>query len=188
MSSHKLLSVARIFFIMLPFIPKWLFGQSMQEVNKKMGPNPIVVINGVIVPNALDTLKPINYVLLTVLSDTDATNAYGDTAKDGAIILKTKAFAKSQYISFFRRVSAKYDSLYSMTNTDTLFQYIANDKLVKGQNHEGLLSVIDEKIFISIEILSADDLKKKYNISDKQYGILIHCLIPQNFSHAEEKF
>ena len=177
------------FLIILLLFPALAFGQNTSaDPTKKLGPNPLKIMDSVIISNeAFGHLDANNIASLTILTDTDATNKYGDAAKDGAVIITTKAFAKNHYIAYFRKVSAKYDSLYSITKSDSSFQYIINDK-IKTSRDEGDLFIINDEIFISLEILSADDLKTKYGIDNKQYGILINSKIPKNLKHADEKF
>lgn len=177
------------FLILLLFLPVVTFGQSaFQKEAKKLGPNPLKVMDSVVINDEeFGHLAAYNIASLTILTDTDATNKYGDAAKDGAVLITTKTFAKKHYIAYFRRVSAKYDSLYSITKSDSSFLYIINDK-VKRTADEGDLFIVNDEIFISLEVLSADDLKSKYGIDNKAYGILIHSKIPKNLKHAEEKF
>jgi hypothetical protein len=59
---------------------------------------------------------------------------------------------------------------------------------VKDENSEGDLSAIDDDLFISLEILTADDLQKKYNISGKLVGVLIKCRKPKNLFNGDSKF
>jgi len=177
------------FLIAILFLPVIAFGQSaFQKEAKKLGPNPLKIMDSVVISNdEFGHIAAYNIASLRVLTDTDATNKYGDAAKDGAVIITTKTFARKHYIAYFRRVSAKYDSLYSITKSDSSFQYIINDR-IKASSDEGDLFVINDEIFISLEILSADDLKTKYNINTKQYGVLIHCKVPKGLVHADEKF
>lgn len=124
---------------------------------------------------------------LTVLTDTDATNYYGTSAKDGVVLIQTKAFARNHYIAFLRKKSAAYDSLYTITKSDTTFQYIINDK-VKTHDFEGDLATLDDWLFISLDVLTEEQLKTKYNITGKKYGILIEAKRPQNLFNWDKKF
>lgn len=179
----------KYFLILSLFIPIITFGQSaFKKEAEKLGPNPLKVRDSIIITNEeFDHISAYDIASLTILTDTDATKKYGDTAKDGAILITTKTFAKKHYIAYFRKVSAKYDSLYSITKSDSSFQYIINNK-IKTTADEGDLYLVNDEIFVSLEILSANDLKSKYDIDSKKYGILIHCKIPKNLLHAEEKF
>jgi hypothetical protein len=74
-----------------------------------------------------------------------------------------------------------------MTGNDESFAYIINDKVQEG-NYEGNLSQINKDILLGIEILTKDKLLAKYNIQDKQYGILVHSKTPKDLYNADKKF
>ena len=170
-------------------IPSFLFAHdSPRKANKKIGANPLIIIDSVKISHD-DFLKvaPQTIASVTILTDTDATKAYGEGAIDGAIICETRIYAKERYVKFFRKISPQYDSLYTITNSDSTFQYIINKK-VKTDNYEGDLAAINEDLFISLEILTADDLKNKYGITGKTYGILINSRKPANLYHKNRKF
>ena len=124
---------------------------------------------------------------LTVLTDTNATNHYGAAAKDGVVLAETKAFARKHYIAFLRKKSPAYYSLYTIAKSDTSFQYIVNDK-VKTKNFEGDLATLDDWLFISLDVLTEEQLKIKYNVTGKKYGILIAAKRPQNLFNWDKKF
>jgi hypothetical protein len=172
--------------LLFVFVPVVLFAQkTTQQIIKRLGPNPLKIIDSVKVSNDEFEKTDANDIsLLTVMYDTSAMKIYGEEAKDGAVICETKGFARKQYISFFRKKSARYDSLYTITQNDSTFQYIVNDK-VKTNNYEGTLAMINDKLFISLEILTADDLKNKYNITGKSYGILIYSSDPPGLRHIK---
>jgi len=163
---------------------------SVKNLAKKLGPDPLYFIDSVkISKDDLKNLDAKTICSLTVLTDTDATNKFGPNARDGVVLLVTKAQAKRNYIRFFRRKSTHYDSLMNKMKSDSTFQYIINDKIkIDGNNSEGDLAAINDDLFISLEILSADDLKNKYSIIDKSVGVLIRCRKPKNFSHVDERF
>jgi hypothetical protein len=74
-----------------------------------------------------------------------------------------------------------------LTGNDASFAYIINDKVQEG-NYEGNLSQINKDILLGIEILTKDNLLIKYNIQDKQYGILVHSKKPKDLYNADKKF
>jgi len=144
-----------------------------EKVMGTLGPNPLFFLDSVRVSHDQLQLMDANQVTLVIVYKMDhAVQLYGDSAKDGAVWIETRPFARKHYITFFRKISPKYDSLYNIAKTDTTFQYIANDKIETG-SFEGSFESIDDKTFISMDIINADDLKKKYNITDKQYGIIL---------------
>ncbi len=154
----------------------------------KLGPNPVIIIDSIKLSyKEFMAFDPSTIARLTVLTDTDATNHYGKEAKDGVMIAETKAFARKHYIAFLRKKSPAYDSLYSVTKSDSTFQYIINDK-VKTKNFEGSLAMLDDWLFISLTIVTEEELKTKYNITDKKYGILIEAKRPQNLFNWDKSF
>lgn len=177
-----------LFYLFLLF-PSVVIAQiSPRNVNKKIGANPVFIIDSTKVSyEEFSQTNPRTIATLTILTDSDAIKAYGDTAKDGVIICETHSYAKTKYIKFFRQVSHSYDSLYTITNSDNMFQYIINDK-IKTPDDDGDLASINGDLFISLEILTADDLKNRYGITGKSYGILIKSRKPANLYHKNKKF
>jgi len=172
--------------LLLFCVPIFAFAQ--EDPASKLGPDPIYVVDSVkITKDQFQNFNVSTVASVQVLTDADATNKFGNIARDGAILIQTKALARRIYIRYFRKKSPAYDSLYMAAKTDSAFQYIINDK-IKDQNSEGDLSAINDKLFISLEILTADDLKKKYNITDKLVGVLIKCRKPQDVFNGDSKF
>jgi len=166
-----------------------LFGQDdPSTAMSKLGKNPFFIIDSQRIKKAdLKNYIPDSIVTVVILYDTSAIKLYGDSAKDGAVIIETRSFARRKYISFFRIYSNSYDSLIQMTGNDESFAYIINDKVQEG-NYEGNLSQINKDILLGIEILTKDKLLAKYNIQDKQYGILVHSKTPKDLYNADKKF
>jgi hypothetical protein len=170
-------------------LPMAIYAQkSPKRAAKAVGKNPIIIVDSVrITMSEMRTIDARTITAVTMLTDTDATNLYGPEAVDGVVIAKTKAYARKQYVRFFRSISPKYDSLYITAKSDSTFQYIINNK-VKKQDDEGDLSLIDNDLFISLDILTADDLKNRYGIMDKTIGILIKSRKPDDLYHSRKKF
>ena len=174
----------RYFFIAMLLISTSVFGQhSTKEILKKLGTSPMFMVDSVIINHEqLMAINPVDIALLTVLYDTTAVKIFGNIAKDGAVLCETKTFARKHFITYFRKASLKYDSLYSVTKSDSSFQYIVNGKIA-SVNYEGAFESINDKTFISLELITADDLKNKYNITDKKYGILVNYSKSQPISN-----
>jgi hypothetical protein len=170
-------------------IPTLLFAQdSPRKMRKKIKDLQLVVIDSLIAsPDEVANIDPNTIATVRLLTDTDATKLYGEDAKGGVLICETKPYARKKYIKFFRKVSHQYDSLYSTTNSDSTFQYILNKK-IKTENFEGTLSLINDDLFISLEIVTADDLKNKYGITGKSYGILIYSKKPADLYDKKGEF
>ncbi|MEO7048177.1 MAG: hypothetical protein ABI091_22960 [Ferruginibacter sp.] len=154
----------------------------------KLGPNPLFLIDSQIVKKSdLSKYSADSIATLQILYDSSATKLFGDIAKDGAVIIETRSFDRRKFISYFRKSSKSFDSLYSITGNDQSFAYIINDKVQSG-NYEGNLSAIGDEEFKGLEILTAEDLNKKYNVSDRKFGILIHAEAPKDLYNADKKF
>jgi len=181
----------KFLFSILLLIPVLAIAQKKQDDSpmSKLGPNYLMIIDSVKITRVqFQKFNPNTIASLEVLTDTDATNKYGNAAKDGAVIIQTKSLARKRYTSYFRSKSKAYDSLYVSAKNDSTFLYIINDKVKSEKNSEGDLSAIDDDLFISLEILTAADLQKKYNISDKTVGVLIKCRKPKNLFNGDSKF
>lgn len=166
-----------------------VFGQDDPKTAAgKLGPHPIFIVDSQKVSQS-DLSKYTSDSIATVimLYDTSATKLYGAAAKDGAVIIETRSFARHMFISFFRKSSQPYDSLYNVIGNDTSFAYIINYKVQKG-NYEGNLSTITEELFGGLEILTKEQLYFKYNIGDKLFGILVHSKKPKDLYNADKKF
>lgn len=166
-----------------------VFGQDDPKTAAgKLGPNPIFIIDSQKVSQSdLSKYSPDSIATVVILYDTSATKLYGDSAKDGAVIIETRSFARNIFILFFRKSSQPYDSLYKVVGNDDSFTYIINDKVQKG-NYEGNLSAITDELFGGLEILTKEQLYSIYKVPDKQFGILIHSKKPKDLYNAEKKF
>ena len=166
-----------------------VFGQDDPKTAAgKLGPNPIFIIDSQKVSQSdLSKYSPDSIATVIVLYDTSAIKLYGAAAKDGAVIIETRLFARHMFISFFRKSSQSYDSLYKVIGNDTSFAYIINDKIQKG-NYEGNLSAITEELFSGLEILTKEQLYSNYNINDRLFGILVHSKKPKDLYNADKKF
>ncbi|MBD1392368.1 hypothetical protein [Mucilaginibacter glaciei] len=174
-----------LFFFLL--IPSIVFGQDEKKIIKKLGSNPIQIMDSArITREDISHLDPKTIASIKVLYDNEAIKAYGNDAADGVIIFTSKNFARERYTKFFRTASVQYDSLYNLTKSDSTFLYIINDK-IKTENWEGDLLLISNDLFISMQILTDEELKNRYNITDKQYGIYIKSKRPEDLSKSSKK-
>ena len=154
----------------------------------KLGNNPMFIIDSQKVSKSdLSKFNADSVATVVMLYDSSAVKRYGNDAKDGAVIIESRSFARRMFISFFRKSSQAYDSLYSAVGNDTSFVYIINDKIQKG-NYEGNLSVINSSLFAGLEILTKEELYSRFNITGKQFGILVHSKPPKDLYNADKKF
>jgi hypothetical protein len=162
--------------------------ETQKPVSGKIGPRSLFIIDSQRV-KASDIAKysPDSVTTVVVIFDTSAIRLYGDSAKNGVVIVETRSFARRKFISFFRKSSPQYDSLFTAVGNDSGFQYIINGNLQIG-NYEGNLSSITDELFEGLEILTKEQLKTKYNIIDKLFGILVHSKTPKDLYNGDKKF
>jgi hypothetical protein len=179
----------RLVIFLFCFTPLTLIAQdSPKKALKKLGQNPIYIIDSVRVSKKEMLAYDVNQVtLVNMLTDSDAIKRYGLEAADGVVLVESKNFARKRYVRYFRNKSVQYDSLYNIAKTDTTFQYIINNK-VQRDNYEGNLALIDDDIFESLEILTAQELNSRYGITDKLIGVLVKSRKPNTLYHAKKSF
>jgi hypothetical protein len=150
--------------------------------------DPIFFIDSILVNKAvLQNYEPNEIATVTVFRDSGAVKIMGPSAKNGLIYIETKEFCKMKYWRYFRSKSAEYAGLLPSFKSDSNVQYILNTRLLK-KDFEGDLASIDDKIFKSIKILNKQELKEKYHIKDKQYGVVIISDVPANLHNGKSKF
>ena len=179
----------KYFALFILLIPNIILGQDSPEfVLNKLGQNPLLIVDSVKILNgSLSDYDVYTIASIAILIDTTAQKTYGAAAKDGAIIIETNAFARKKYISFFRHISSAYDSIYSLHQSDSVFQYFLNDNILE-EHYYGYLSAVNDDTFISLEILSDKQLQEKYSIPDKQFGILIKSKRPPHLVGDDKKY
>jgi hypothetical protein len=179
----------KYFALFILFIPNIILGQdSPESVLKKLGHNPLLIVDSIKIQNgSLLDYDVYTIASISILIDTTAQKTYGAEAKSGAIIVETNAFARKNYISFFRHISSEYDSIYTLHESDSAFQYFLNDNILK-EHYFGYLSAVNDDTFISLEILNDKQLQEKYSIHDKQFGILIKSKRPSHLVGDDKKY
>lgn len=141
----------------------------------KLGANPIMFIDSMRVSQAdLQYYNPESISSVTVLTDSLVKASYGPGNKDGVVLIETKVFARKKFVSFLRTASSKYDSLYTDQGDDSSFCYILNDKPQKSYSEDEPFH-LEKSRFISLDILTKDDLTKRFGVDNKKYGILIQA-------------
>jgi hypothetical protein len=124
---------------------------------------------------------------VNVLRGKEAKEIAGEDGKDGVIYIETIPFAVRRYKRYFSSKSPEYEKIISKLDNDTNIQYILN-KRVLTEKYEGDLSIIDDKVFKGIRILSKEELIKEYGITGKEYGVLILSAVPDDLYHGKKKF
>ncbi|MBB6331821.1 hypothetical protein HNP24_002771 [Chryseobacterium sediminis] len=156
------------------------FAQSSQYGLDKLGSNPVTFIDSVKVNKpeifALDSKL---VALMSVYGPTEAKKLIGEDGKDGVIYVETKDFSTKRFLRYFRSKSKEFSKLLDSNGDGHTFQYILNGKVLTS-NFEGDLALIDDKVFKKINIVKKKELSAQYNITDKDYGIIISSTIPED--------
>lgn len=160
-----------LFFIL--FAVNLGLAQTTESTVNKFGKNPIFFIDSIRVSK--QTFRALDSKTITLASpyyDEEAIRLMGEDGKDGVLYIETIEFAKKRYWNFFTAKSKKYKKLISSPTSDMNVQYILNKKILID-NFEGELALTDDKNFKSLKIISKEDLIKLYNITDKDFGVII---------------
>jgi hypothetical protein len=157
-------------------------GQQPQTVHFKLGNSAVIFIDSVNVDkNEMLKYKPDDIALVTVFHDSAAIKLIGPDGKDGVVYIETKAFARRRYWSLFSSKSAEYARIVPTPGGDSSVQYILNNRILV-KNFEGDLALIKDSTFKTITILDKKTLQSQYNISNKEYGVLVEVSRPPNAS------
>lgn len=150
------------------------FSQSPKRVLKKIGDHPLYFIDSVNVDReAIQKHDAKDVASMHVLSGKEAKEFAGEAGKDGVIFVESIQFATKRYKRYFRSKSPDYEKIISNADNDTTIQYILNNRVLTG-DIAGNLSLIDDKVFKKITILSKEALIKDYGITGKEHGVLIY--------------
>ena len=120
----------------------------------------------------LQKYQPTDFAFITVYKDTNAIKLVGPQGKFGAVYIETKTFARNKYWNFLKSKSNDYLKAVPSAENDKNVVYVLNDKILKT-NYEADLSTISETNFTDIKVIDKKTLKKDYNISNKDFGIII---------------
>jgi len=153
----------------------------------KLGPNPYYEIDGKPVEfNYLITINADDIAILTTFYDKEANKLYGEKAKDGAVIITTRAYAKNRFETFFSSTSSEYKELLNKADTSEI-QYILNNRILKN-DYEGNLALVTNVNLKSIKIIGDQELSQKYHVLNKKYGIIIYAKRPKDLYNSKKKF
>jgi hypothetical protein len=158
------------------------------SVNQKLGPNYYIQIDGK--EYSHDEMQKYDNEKVTIVNvyyGKHATSLYGEKAKDGAIIVESRDYCRNRYQTYFKEKSPDYSELLSKVEDAKGIVYILNDKVLSG-NFEGTLASINDNVFKKIMVLSKDDLKLKYNIMDRDFGVAVEFNVPKNLYNGKKKF
>jgi len=133
--------------------------QRTDEVLDKLGDNPYYEVDGQPkTKSEFAETNPESIATLTILYQKSAVNLYGNTARDGAVIIETKTIAKQKFQALFSELSSDYAELLIQKGTDESFIYVVNGE-VKEHDYEGDLSTLKPSEVESIGVLELKDSK-----------------------------
>ncbi|MDJ1479193.1 hypothetical protein QNI16_01780 [Cytophagaceae bacterium YF14B1] len=149
------------------------FAQKSEKEDPKLGPNPVYFLdNAEVMPDTLSLPSLGNIINVFVYYDHDAIKRAGAKAKDGVVYIETMAYVRNRFVKLLRNYSSAYDKLYAQSGSDSSFQYILNGKALKKYD-EGDLDIKNKHLIQSLEVITADQLRTRYNITDKQAGVVL---------------
>jgi hypothetical protein len=176
------------FVLILSILTLSTFGQKPKKVIKKLGDDPVFFIDSINVDQSeMMKYQPEQIAKVSVYKGSDAIDLVGPEGKDGVVYIETKVFAKNKYWSYFRIKSEDYAKAALTPQSDSVIQYILNDRILTT-NFEGDLALITDDIFKEIKVIDKETLQKNYNISDKSYGVIIKSDKPEDLYRAKKKF
>ncbi|WP_192820958.1 hypothetical protein [Rufibacter sp. LB8] len=158
------------------------------EAVNKLGPNPHFIIDGQASDkSAMQTMEAEDVASLTTYFGKDATTRYGDKAKDGAVEIETKAFAKVKYQKVLKEASSDYNKRLEVEGSDDSFQYILNGKVLTD-NYAGDLASITPDLLKEVKVVWGDELNSNFNANGKKAVVIIVASPPKNLYNGKEKF
>jgi hypothetical protein len=128
--------------------------------------HPIFILDSV--KSDLKGLNPANIAFISVVKS----KHMDDSGADEWIYIETKPFARRRYTRMLSALSPEYGAAVTKSQTDSSFQYILDGSALTS-NVESMLAALEKDKIASVTMLSADQLKKQYNINDKKTGVLI---------------
>ncbi len=116
--------------------------------------------------------QPQEFAFISVYKDSNAIRIAGKDAKNGAVYITTKLFARDHYWNYFKSKSKEYQMSIPDIETESKVVYILNNKVLRT-NFEKELFEINDNNFLDLTIVSRDQLKKNYKTSGKSVGVVI---------------
>lgn len=123
----------------------------------------------------LEAYDPSEIAFVSVYKDSNAIRIAGNEAKNGAIYIITKAFARNYYWNYFKSKSSDYLKMVPDLKSESKILYILNNKIL-NTNFEGYLFKINENNFLELNVISKEKLTSDYNISNKALGVIIKTI------------
>ncbi|MBC9929612.1 hypothetical protein [Chitinophaga qingshengii] len=134
---------------------------------------PVYVIDSVLAsPALMENLAPDQIGLITIAHGKKAVLKYGSQAANGVVYVETKPFARKRVRRLLSAAAPAYDSLLQRYGSDSTFQYIVNDVPITPTDETRLMT-LDQRTFVSLEIISPKVLEEIYHIKNRQAGVRI---------------
>jgi hypothetical protein len=116
--------------------------------------------------------KPSEIAMVSVYKGNSAIAIAGKDAKNGAIYMTTKSFARDHYWNYFKSKSLEYKNTVTDLKKESKAVYILNNKVLKT-NFEADLFQINDSNFVSLQVITGKQVKSDYHIPGKSFGIVI---------------
>jgi hypothetical protein len=130
----------------------------------------------------LGKVDPSDVANIFVYKGKKALEIQGNTEKKNHVVfIETKKFARKRYWHYFKTKSEEYGKVVPSPESDKLVQYVLNGRILKA-DFEGELSTINDKDFLSIEVIPKDSLLKRYGIYRKSIGVILTTNRPVNLA------
>ena len=116
--------------------------------------------------------KPSEIAMVSVYKGEQAIAVAGKDAKNGAIYITTKSFARDSYWNYFKSKSSDYKDKVPDLKTESMVVYILNNKVLQN-NFEGDLFQINDTNFLTLKVINLEQLQKDYHVAGKSIGVVI---------------
>lgn len=116
--------------------------------------------------------KPSEIAMVSVYKGEHAIAVAGKDAKNGAIYIITKSYARNSYWNYFQSKSSDYKDKIPDLKSESKVVYILNNKILHT-NFEADLFQINDENFLSLRVITPKELKNDYHISGKSIGVVI---------------
>jgi hypothetical protein len=120
----------------------------------------------------IQKVNPNDLAAIEVLKDSSAISVLGEEGKNGVIYITTINYAREKYIQYLSSKSADFERIVHSLGDEDIVTYILNNKILEKKNAGDLYFINDEN-YIALRVINKAELEKQYNISDKEYGIII---------------
>jgi hypothetical protein len=135
--------------------------------------NTMVIVNhDVADEEMLSKIQKKDLLGLSVLKDSDAIQITQDKQKNIVYILTTKQYAHIHRLDYLESRSKAFADAYSSVQNKDDVVFIKNGEVL-DKNNENLLYFTTDINFKSLKLIHKDQLIEKYNIHNKQLGVIL---------------